>query len=558
MTGRQGQVLGKYRSRHQSLIAVSNQQFYENKLFIVPSPYTANSGGGLQFHYVHDGLFDTGNKRNNLVEAKVVAQAIIAHARNFPKLSLGVAAFSAAQRRAIIDELEILRRGLPADVEDFFRAHRAEPFFVKNLENVQGDERDVIFISVGYGRSIAGGRVPMRFGPLGTEGGERRLNVLISRAKRRCDVFASMTDEDIELSFAAGKKGVSAFRLFLQYARTGKLFTAERTGKDFDSVFEEQVAHALRARGYEVQAQVGIAGFFIDLAIIDNDRPGRYLLGIECDGAAYHSAKSARDRDRLRQAVLEDHGWTIHRIWSTDWFQRPSEQLELVIRRIEAAKAEFDEHKDDVVLTGQLDEEAPYVEREESPEVSGANAAFSPYEEVILKRPTHRTEDLHETPPGILTDLVVQAVTVEGPIHTEQVTTRIRDAWGLKRTGGRIEEAVSNSVDIALRLGRITRRGQFLSLPDFVPVPRDRSEVTVIALRKAEMLPPSEIEAAIFLVVRQNFGATREQVIQAVARGLGIRNTSAQVRSTIDDVAGSVLSARKLVEVGGMLTSAAG
>lgn len=546
-----------YRSRHQSLIAVSNQQFYENKLFIVPSPYTAHSGGGLQFHYVPDGLFDTGNKRNNLVEAKVVAQAIIAHARNFPKLSLGVAAFSAAQRRAIIDELEILRRGLPADVEDFFKAHRSEPFFVKNLENVQGDERDVIFISVGYGRSLAGGRVPMRFGPLGTEGGERRLNVLISRAKRRCDVFASMTDEDIDPSFAAGKKGVSAFRLFLQYARTGKLFTAEHTGKDFDSVFEEQVAHALRARGYEVQAQVGIAGFFIDLAIIDNDRPGRYLLGIECDGAAYHSAKSARDRDRLRQAVLEDHGWTIHRIWSTDWFQRPSEQLELVMRRIEAAKAEFDEHKDDVVLTEQLDEEAPYVEREESPEISGADAAFSPYEEVILKRPTHRTEDLHETSPGILTDLVVQAVTVEGPIHTEQVTTRIRDAWGLKRTGGRIEEAVRNSVDIAVRLGRVTRRGQFLSLPDFVPVPRDRSEVTVIALRKAEMLPPSEIEAAIFLVVRQNFGATREQVIQAVARGLGIRNTSAQVRSTIDDVVGSALSGRKLVEVGGMLTTAA-
>jgi very-short-patch-repair endonuclease len=546
-----------YRSRHQSLIAVSNQQFYENKLFIVPSPYTAHSGGGLQFHYVPDGLFDTGNKRNNLVEAKVVAQAIITHARNFPKLSLGVAAFSAAQRRAIIDELEILRRGLPAEVEDFFRAHRSEPFFVKNLENVQGDERDVIFISVGYGRSIAGGRVPMRFGPLGSEGGERRLNVLISRAKRRCDVFASMTDEDIEPGFAAGKKGVSAFRLFLQYARTGKLFTAEHTGRDFDSVFEEQVAHALRARGYEVQAQVGIAGFFIDLAIIDNDRPGRYLLGIECDGAAYHSAKSARDRDRLRQAVLEDHGWTIHRIWSTDWFQRPSEQLELVIRRIAAAKAEFDEHKDDVVLTEQLDEEAPYVEREDTPEASGANAAFAPYEEAILKRPAHRTEDLHETPPGVLTDMVVQAVSVEGPVHSEQVTTRIRDAWGLKRTGGRIEVAVGKSVDIAVRLGRIVRRGPFLSLPDVAPIARDRSEVTVIALRKAEMLPPDEIEAAIFLVVRQNFGATREQVIQAVARGLGIRNTSAQVRSAIDDVIGLALSARRLIEVGGMLTSPA-
>lgn len=544
-----------YRSRHQSLIAVSNQQFYENKLFIVPSPYTAHSGNGLQFHYVTNGLFDTGNKRNNLIEAKVVAQAIIAHAQTHPKLSLGVAAFSAAQRRAIIDELEVLRRGLPAEVEEFFKAHRSEPFFVKNLENVQGDERDVIFISVGYGRSVAGGRVPMRFGPLGTEGGERRLNVLISRAKRRCDVFASMTDEDIEPSFAAGKKGVFAFRLFLQYARTGKLFTAEHTARDFDSVFEEQVAQALRARGYEVQPQVGIAGFFIDLAIMDNDRPGRYLLGIECDGAAYHSARSARDRDRLRQAVLEEHGWTIHRIWSTDWFQRPSEQLELVVQRIEAIKAEFDEHQEEVRFTEQLDVEAPYVEREDTQAAGDAGTEFVPYEEVSLNRPAHRSEDLHLTPLGILTDLVVQAVTMEGPVHADQVTTRVRDAWGLKRTGARIEEAVGKSVDIAVRLGRVIRRGEFLSLPDVVPVPRDRSEVTAVALRKAEMLPPSEIEVAILTVVRKNFGATREQVIQAVARGMGIQNTSAQVRAVIDGVVASVLTSRRLVEVGGMLTT---
>ncbi|MHA6908502.1 DUF4011 domain-containing protein [Ralstonia pseudosolanacearum] len=354
-----------YRSRHQSLIAVSNRQFYENKLFIVPSPYTAHGGRGLRFHHIHEGLFDAGNKRNNVIEAKAVAQAIIAHARTYPKLSLGVAAFSAAQRRAIIDELEVLRRGLPAEVEEFFKAHRSEPFFVKNLENVQGDERDVIFISVGYGRSVLNGRVPMRFGPLGTAGGERRLNVLISRAKQRCDVFASMTDEDIDPAYAAGKAGVHAFRLFLQYARTGHLPMAEITGRDHDSVFEEQVANALRTRGYEVQAQVGLAGFFIDLAVIDAERPGRFLLGIECDGAAYHSARSARDRDRLRQSVLEEHGWTIHRIWSTDWFQRPTEQLDLLVRRIETIKVELDELKEDATLSEQLDAEAPYVEREE-------------------------------------------------------------------------------------------------------------------------------------------------------------------------------------------------
>src|SRR3546814_11883388 len=146
-----------------------------------------------------------------------------------------------------------------------------------------------------------------------------------------------MTDEDIDADFAATRKGVFAFKLFLHFARTGGMGMAESTGRDHDSVFEEQVARALQARGYQVHRQVGLAGFFIDLAVADAERPGRYLLGIECDGASYHSARSARDRDRLRQSVLESHGWTIHRVWSTDWFQRPNEQLERIVERIEAA-----------------------------------------------------------------------------------------------------------------------------------------------------------------------------------------------------------------------------
>lgn len=282
-----------YRSKHQSLIAVSNRQFYENKLFIVPSPYTAEAGMGLRFHHIPQGIFDAGGTRTNIVEAKIVAQAIVAHARDHAELSLGVAAFSAAQRRAILDQLELLRRSLPPEVEAFFQSHHSEPFFVKNLENVQGDERDVIFISVGYGPNVPGGRVPMRFGPLGTEGGERRLNVLISRAKQRCEVFSSMTDEDIDPDFAASRKGVFAFRMFMHFARTGRMTLAETTGRDHESVFEEQVGRALQDRGYQVHHQVGLAGFFIDLAVADPERPGRYLLGIECDGAPYHEARSA-------------------------------------------------------------------------------------------------------------------------------------------------------------------------------------------------------------------------------------------------------------------------
>lgn len=543
-----------YRSRHQSLIAVSNRQFYENKLFIVPSPYTTQGGRGLRFHHVLDGLFDAGNKRNNLIEAKAVAQAIVAHARTYPKLSLGVAAFSAAQRRAIIDELELLRRNLSPEDEEFFRLHRSEPFFVKNLENVQGDERDVIFISVGYGRSVPHGRVPMRFGPLGQEGGERRLNVLISRAKQRCDVFSSMTDEDIDPSYAAGKKGVQAFRLFLQYARTGRLPVAEVTDRGHSNVFEEQVANALRARGYSVQPQIGLAGFFIDLAVLDEERPGRYLLGIECDGAAYHSARSARDRDRLRQAVLEEHGWTIQRIWSTDWFQRPVEQLDQLVRRIEAIRAEYDEQQDEANLTRQLDDQARYVEREES-NTEADDFAFLPYEEVTLIRPANIKADLHETPQGILTELVVDAVRVEGPVHRDHVTTKIREAWGLKRAGSRIEDAVAQSIDIAVKMKLVVRSGEFLSVPDKQFLPRDRSNVVATALRKAEMLPPAEIELAVRQLIQRSLGATRDQVIQAVSRGFGIRSTSSQIRGVIEQIIDLMMARRQLKEIAGLLTT---
>ena len=546
-----------YRSKHQSLIAVSNRQFYENKLFIVPSPYTAEAGMGLRFHRIPQGVFDAGATRTNMVEAKVVAQAIVAHARDHPELSLGVAAFSAAQRRAIMDQLEILRRGLPAEVETFFQMHHSEPFFVKNLENVQGDERDVIFISVGYGPTVPGGRVPMRFGPLGMDGGERRLNVLISRAKQRCEVFASMSDEDIDPDFAGTRKGVLAFKLFLHFARTGKMTMAESTGRDHDSVFEEQVAKALQARGYQVHRQVGLAGFFIDLAVSDADRPGRYLIGIECDGASYHDARSARDRDRLRQSVLESHGWTIHRIWSTDWFQRPKEQIDLVIARIEAAKAEHDSQAAGVKATRAVNVEITTLEREGFTEVGLAAPDVEPlkglYEEAEITRPRHLLGELHDTPRGDLSALAEEVVRIEGPVHACEVVNRIRDAWGLKRAGARIQEAVEAAIAVSVRERRMTDKDDFLDLPGRTPKVRDRSAVRSTSLRKSDTLPPAELEIAILDVVRINYGATDDQVMQAAARAVGFKSTSSQLRDLLADVIAALIKGERLARQSGML-----
>ena len=325
-----------YRSQHESLIAVSNKEFYDNRLYIVPSPSQRHDKLGLRFRHIPEGRFGRGTTISNVIEAREVAKAVIEHAKTTPTKSLGVAAFSVSQRDAIRDELELMRRN-DSSVESFFAVTGADEFFVKNLENIQGDERDVIFISVGYAKPECGGELSMSFGPLQSDGGERRLNVLISRAKERCEVFSSITHDDIDLS-RAKSRGVAAFKTFLRYASTGILDSIEVTGKDFDSEFEREVHRAITESGYTVHTQVGTAGFRIDLAVVDPSTPGRYLLGIECDGATYHSSRSARDRDRLRQTVLESRGWKIHRIWSTDWFQHPDAQLRKVIEAIEQSK----------------------------------------------------------------------------------------------------------------------------------------------------------------------------------------------------------------------------
>lgn len=525
-----------YRSRHQSLIAVSNSQFYENRLYIVPSPYTAEAGMGLRFHHLPHGVFDSGNTNANEIEAKAVAEAIIRHAKTEPGMSLGVAAFSVTQRRAILDELEALRR-LNPDTEPFFHAHPSEPFFVKNLENVQGDERDAIIISVGYGRNPQG-HMSMRFGPLGSEGGERRLNVLISRAKRRCEVYASITDEDIDLERGKGK-GIFAFKLFLHFARTGRLSMAQASGRDHDSVFEQQVAKALTERGYQVRPQVGIAGLFVDLGIADPERPGRYVLGIECDGAPYHEARSARERDRLRQAVLEDHGWIIHRIWSTDWFQRPTEQVERTIAAIEAAKSELDDRE---FASAQHARAAPIeivtMERADVTEIglvpAEGEGSSVLYVEHVPELPRHAAAlELHETPTGTLAAMISQVVAVEGPIHLDEVTARIRSAWGLQRSGARIQAAVERAASSAAQQGLVSSEGPFLSVPDAHIRVRDRSAVTSSNLRKPEMLPPAEIRVAIRQIVEEHLGATEEELVAASIRAFGFRAASGPLRDCV-------------------------
>ncbi|MEQ6475283.1 DUF3320 domain-containing protein [Comamonas sp. wu1-DMT] len=523
-----------YRSRHQSLIAVSNQQFYNSSLYVVPSPYTARSGMGLRFHHLPEGRFDSGASRINRIEAQTIARAIMKHAQQSPQLSLGVAAFSLQQKVAIQDELELLRRQQP-EAESFFVAHPNEPFFIKNLENVQGDERDVIFISVAYARN-AQGYLPMRFGPVSADGGERRLNVLISRAKQRCEVFSSITADDIDLERGKGK-GVAALKVFLQYAATGQLTLAGISGRDLESPLEEDVYEALTAQGLQVQTQIGIAGFFIDLAVVDPEQPGRYLLGIECDGMSYHHSRSARDRDRLRQSVLESQGWTLLRIWGCDWFRQPRAQTERVLAAVEAARQRKQaEPVQPVMAPHQSQTATEVIERAARSDAGSAEteSAAGPddslYQEARFAVPAG---ELHSQSTAKLAQLMHQAVELEGPIHFDELVTRMRTLWGLQRAGSRVRDALEQARQSLLADEALAAEGEFLDLPGRAVRVRNRAEVGSANLRRIDCLPPAEIRAAIALALRSSLGGQREELPVAVARLLGLSAVTAPVRELV-------------------------
>jgi very-short-patch-repair endonuclease len=420
---RQTMLRWHYRSRHHSLIKVSNEQFYDNKLLIVPSAFAETATAGVKFRFIRDGIFDRGASRTNIVEARAVANAVVEHARQFPNLSLGVGAFSLSQKDAILGELELLRRSAGFDAEGFFRAHPHEPFFVKNLENVQGDERDVIFISVGYGKDKTG-YMAMSFGPLSTDGGERRLNVLITRARIRCEVFSSITAEDIDLD-RGRSKGVAAFKSYLHFAQTGSVALGTSNVREFDSPFEEEVYRALSQLGYDVVGQVGIAGFFVDLAIRDPNKLGRFILGIECDGVTYHSCRSARDRDRLRQQVLEDQGWFIHRIWSTDWLRSPEKSMRRTVAAIEEARARWSERDQDLFESASPDRMTrDRIARSEQSMQSGsvADSLAVPYREAQVKVETYL--EPHRVSRQRMSQIIEQIVFQEGPVHRDEICRR--------------------------------------------------------------------------------------------------------------------------------------
>lgn len=317
-----------YRSRNSSLIRFSNRIMYDDNLIVFPSPNEDDKSSGVSLVETN-GLYKAGL---NDIEAHKVVEHVLSFMQAHPEKSLGVVAVNKAQAEHIRELLDyqIARNSFAFDYAEAWKSRGGglNEFFVKNLENVQGDERDVIFISTVYGPPALGQKTLQRFGPINGSGGQRRLNVLFSRARDQIVTFSSMTGTDITAEQTTNP-GAWMLKRWLEYSAGAPLEVLDNGVHDaFDSPLEDYVASQIRSMGCHVDCQVGVAGYAIDLGIRHPDWPYGYILGVECDGATYHSSRSARDRDRHRQEVLENLGWQLHRVWSTDWFGNPREESE--------------------------------------------------------------------------------------------------------------------------------------------------------------------------------------------------------------------------------------
>lgn len=445
-----------YRSRRESLIAFSNRHFYDNELITFPSVKDVDGSSGVEFTRVEGGCWSGRSEGGvNAAEATAVARAVIEHSRKNPHLTLGVITMNQPQQMRVLDEISSARKGNP-DLDPFFSLENQEPFFVKNLENVQGDERDVIFLGIGYAKNSSG-VLHHNFGPLNKPGGERRLNVAVTRARIKLRVFASIVAQDIDLSRTQAI-GAKLLRAYLEFAERGpKALGEEVTGdseRDFDSDFEREVARALTDRGLDVRRQIGCSGYRIDLAITHPAQSGRYVLGIECDGATYHSFATARERDRLRQEVLEGLGCRICRIWSTDWIRDPRRQIERVMNEYRDSLAFGDAR----AIPHDTDDKIS-VEREDD-----RRSGVAP--------PTYA--DIDEVGSAEIGVVVRACLEMYGATPLEDVLQHTSKTLGFQRLGSRIKARLSEEIKRLIARETVALGAdQRLRLPSSEPKSRD-------------------------------------------------------------------------------------
>ena len=504
-----------YRSRYEQLITFSNKNFYDGDLVTFPSSKADAPGIGVDYYHV-DGIFER-TAHTNLKEAEFIVDLIYQNIEKYPNRSLGVVAFSVAQQD-LIDKLLSKRRQSTPEKEYFFKNDGNEPFFIKNLETVQGDERDTIIFSIAYGFD-GQGRLLHNFGPLNRVGGERRLNVAVTRAKCNVQLVSSMHYTDIDLKRTSAE-GVKLLREYLDYAENGSI-ALERTisvspFEQFDSDFELEVCDYLRSNGFSVDTQVGCSGFRIDLGL-KLPESSDYVLAIECDGATYHSSKNARDRDRLRQEILERMGWKFYRIWSTDWFRNKSIEQQ---RLLETAT---DAVKNPTKIVAKLADKPP----------------VETFEEVAVEKhfefPAYKAADIHKLSHQYFSHdfkgMIKAILEIEAPLSEDLLLKRIVWCFGREKVTSTVQHTYEQQMDGCQSYGIIRRNG-FLYLNNGKEiqfrVPGDDIK------REIKQIAPEELAAGMYEILKQNVTADKNGLYRSLAAQCGIARVGKSINESMD------------------------
>lgn len=523
-------LLWHYRSRNEDLISFSNREIYGNNLVTFPSSKANEADSGVEYIYVSNGVYEN---RCNKEEATRCVWLIESHIKRHPDRSLGIIAFSESQQSAIEDAVHEFRNR-HREYDDFFSEEKEEPFFIKNLENVQGDERDTIIFSICYGKNSQG-RMYMRFGPLGHQGGERRLNVAITRAKFNVKLVGSILPGDIDLA-KTKSDGVKMLRSYIEFAsrKSGQIDSVQKKNRLYETdVFSEYVARHLEEYGYKVKKNVGSSDYTVDIAIEHPEINGCYVAGIECDGDSYQMARTVRDRDHLRVAVMERMGWRMYRVWSTEWIQNEQDAKTKLLTFVNDAIKNYASYEVKKEPEKEFDVATEEIQQSNSVSRKTENKN-NPYSLELYREGNWRdVSDFRAYDnESRIADRIHEIVRVEQPIHIELLYKRMASYFGNER----VTNPVRYTIDLVMKQNMSREiqidSSRFVTLSDYKETTVRRS-LPGSPDRNIEYIAQEEIEEAIKLVLDGAFGVEVSALVLETARIFGFEKTGVKIRQSI-------------------------